>query len=124
VGKINVDIKSVSGRTIKVRVHSSTSTRRGKPAGVAGANVYSHVGPTPPPSLNDWTLEGHANRPSAVEIALPADVPGGSMVWICANWYNPRGQAGPTSAPVSTNIPGGVTAMPPVPGETPLAEAA
>lgn len=120
----DVDIKSVSGRTIKCRVHSSTSTRRGKPAGVAGFNIYSHVGATPPSSLVDWTLEGHASRPSKVEIALPADTAPGATVWICANWYNPRGQAGPTSAPVSTNIPGGVTAMPPVPGEEPLAEAA
>jgi hypothetical protein len=120
----DVDVKSVSGRTIICRIHRATGSRRGKPPGVAGANVYSHVGPTPPASLNDWTLEGHASRPNAVEIVLPADVPGGSTVWICANWYNPRGQAGPTSAPVSTNIPGGVTAMPPVPGEEPLAEAA
>jgi hypothetical protein len=120
----DVDVKSVSGRTILCRIHRATGTRRGKPPGVAGANVYSHVGATPPASLNDWTLEGHASRPSNVEVVLPADVPGGSTVWLCANWYNPRGQAGPTSAPVSTNIPGGVTAMPPVPGEEPLAEAA
>ena len=120
----DVDVKSVSGRTIVCRIHRSTGSRRGKPPGVAGANVYSHVGATPPASLNDWTLEGHASRPSGVEIVLPADVPGGSTVWICAAWYNPRGQAGPTSAPVSTNIPGGVTAMPPVPGEEPLADAA
>jgi len=120
----DVDVRSVSGRTIKLRIHSATGTRRGKPAGVAGANVYSHVGATPPPSLADWTLEGHVTRPGNVEIALPADVPGGSTVWLCASWFNPRGQGGPASAPVSTNIPGGVTAMPPVPGEEPLAEAA
>jgi hypothetical protein len=120
----DVDVKSVSGRTIVIRIHRSTGTRRGKPEGVAGANVYSHVGATPPASLVDWTYEGHVSRPSGVEVVLPADVPGGSTVWICANWFNPRGQAGPTSAPVSTNIPGGITAIPPIPGEEPLAEAA
>jgi hypothetical protein len=107
-----------------VRIHRDTGTRRGKPPGVAGANVYSHVGPTPPVSLNDWTLEGHASRTNKVEIVLPADVAGGSTVWVCASWYNPRGMAGATSAPVSTNIPGGVISMPPVPGEMPLTEAA
>jgi hypothetical protein len=120
----DVDVKSVSGRTITARIHRDTGTRRGKPPGVAGANVYSFVGTTPPASLNDWKLEGHASRTNRIEVVLPAEVPGGSTVWLCASWYNPRGQAGPTSAPVSTNIPGGVTFMPPVPGETPLAEAA
>jgi hypothetical protein len=120
----DVDVKSVSGRTILIRVHRSTGSRRGKPAGVAGVNVYSHVGPTPPASLVDWTYVGHVSRPNNVEVVLPAGVPGGSTVWLCASWFNPRGQAGPTSAPVSTNIPGGITAMPPIPGEEPLAEAA
>jgi hypothetical protein len=120
----DVDVLSVSGRTILFRIHRSTGSRRGKPAGVAGANVYSHVGATPPASIVDWTFEGHVSRPNRVEVLLPADVPGGSTVWLCANWFNPRGQAGATSAPVSTNIPGGITAIPPIPGEEPLAEAA
>jgi hypothetical protein len=120
----DVDVKSVSGRTIMIRIHRSTGSRRGKPDGVAGANVYGHVGATPPASLADWTYEGHVSRPNRVEVVLPADVPGGSTVWLCANWFNPRGQAGATSAPVSTNIPGGITAIPPIPGEEPLAEAA
>jgi hypothetical protein len=120
----DLDVKSVSGRTIICRIHRASSTRRGKPFGVAGANVYSFVGTVPPASLNDWKLEGHASRTSSIEVVLPADVAGGSTVWLCASWYNPRGMAGPTSAPVSTNIPGGVTFMPPVPGEEPLSEAA
>lgn len=120
----DVDVRSVSGRTIMIRIHRSTGSRRGKPYGVAGANVYSHVGPTPPVSIVDWTYEGHVSRPNRVEVVLPAEVAGGSTVWLCANWFNPRGQAGPTSAPVSTNIPGGITEMPPIPGEEPLADAA
>lgn len=120
----DVDVKSVSGRTILIRIHRASGSRRGKPYGVAGANVYSHVGATPPVSIVDWTYEGHVSRPNNVEVVLPADVAGGSTVWLCASWFNPRGQAGATSAPVSTNIPGGITAMPPVPGEEPLAEAA
>jgi hypothetical protein len=120
----DVDVKRVGGRTILIRIHRATGSRRGKPAGVAGANVYSHVGATPPASLVDWTYEGHVSRPNNVEVVLPADVAGGSTVWLCASWFNPRGQAGPTSAPVSTNIPGGITEMPPIPGEEPLADAA
>ena len=81
-------------------------TRRGKPLGVAGASVFSFVGPTAPAELAAWKFEGNTTR-TRVDVLFPADTPPGSKIWVCAFWFNPRAQAGPTSAPVSTNLPGG-----------------
>jgi hypothetical protein len=37
-----------------------------------------------------------------------SDVPTGSKVWLAAFWHNPRGQRGPLSLAVSTDIGNGV----------------
>src|SRR4051794_28497709 len=43
-----VDIVSVSGHTVRFRLHDHGSNRRGKPAGVQGAAIFSFVGPETP----------------------------------------------------------------------------
>ena len=102
-----LDIVSTVGNTVRIRLHDVTNpTRRGKPAGVAGASVFSFVGAAAPSELSDWRFEGNTTRTS-VEIVFPAATPPGSKVWFTALWFNPRTQAGPTTAPVGTNIPGG-----------------
>ncbi len=109
----DVDIVSVAGRTVKIRLHDSTSpTRRGRPPGVAGASLFSFVGTTPPASLSAWHFEGNTTRTNKLEVLFDAGVPGGATVWFAAFWFNARTQAGPTSTPVSGNIPGGLSASP------------
>jgi hypothetical protein len=98
------------GTDVRIRLHDGTSTRRGRPVGVQGARVYSHVGPTPPVNPTDWTLEGQATR-TIVDIQFPADTAPGTVVWLLACWYNPRGEVGIACAPVSTNISGGAVPM-------------
>jgi hypothetical protein len=105
----DVDIVSTAGLTVRIRLHNpATPGRRGRPDGVAGANIYTFVGATaggPPADLSDWRFEGHSNR-TVVDVAFgPATAPG-ATVWFQAAWYNPRGQAGPASMPVSANVPG------------------
>lgn len=105
----DIDIISVSGRTVKIRLHDSTSSaRRGRPPGVAGASLFSHVGPTPPAALSDWRFEGNVTR-TTIGIVFDAEVANGATVWIAAFWFNAKTQAGPTSSPISTNVPGGLT---------------
>jgi hypothetical protein len=103
-----VEARSASGRTVRCRLHDSANpTRRGKPAGVAGASVFSFVGATPPAALSDWTFEGNTGRTTPVDVTFGDDVAAGAVVWLTASWFNPRKQAGPLADPVSTNLPGG-----------------
>jgi len=102
-----IDVKSAVGRTLRVRLFDAASpTRRGKPAGVSGAAIFSFVGASAPAALSDWTFEGNTGR-TTVEIAFPPTVVNGATVWVTAFWFNPRKQAGPAADPVSANLPGG-----------------
>ncbi len=80
---------------------------RGRPAGDGpGANVYYAVSPTVPTTPSGWTHAGQATRMSH-QIQLPESTPAGATVWIAANWYNGRGEVGPLSDAITTNLPGG-----------------
>lgn len=104
-----MDILSVTGRTVKARLHSATIEHRRKPNGVSGANLWTFVGETPPEELSGWLFQGTTTR-TLFEIEFPVTVEQGSKVWLAAAWFNPRGQTGPVSDPVSTFIQyGGVT---------------
>lgn len=106
-----VEVRSVAGRTARIRlIDTANPTRRGKPAGTSGAAVFSHVGPTAPAELSDWTFEGNTGR-TTVNLAFPPTVLSGATVWITAYWFNPRKQAGPAADPVSANLPGGSVSL-------------
>jgi hypothetical protein len=99
-----LDVVSVLGRTVKIRLHDATdAARRGKPAGVDGATVLSYVGTTAPADLGAWKFEGNTAR-TTVDVAFPNSVAPGAQVWLTAMWFNERKQAGPNCAPVGTNV--------------------
>lgn len=99
-----LDILSVNGRVVSIRLHDSTdASRRGKPAGVFGAAVFSYVGATPPESTADWTFEGNMGK-TRVDVTFPESVAAGAKVWLAAFWFNGSKEAGPTCAPVGTNV--------------------
>src|SRR5947209_7428713 len=76
-----VDLVSVVGRLVSVRIHdSATSSKRGKPAGVLGANVYSFVGATYPTDPTGWQFEG-ATTKNKFDVLFPDSVAGGATVW-------------------------------------------
>lgn len=102
-----IAILATIGNTVKLRLFDATdSARRGKPAGVDGASVFSFVGATPPGEVSGWKFEGNTSR-AKFDIAFPGDTAPGAKVWFTAFWFNERKQAGPTTTPVGTNIPGG-----------------
>jgi hypothetical protein len=94
------------GTTVKIKLHDGSGARRGKPAGVAGASVFSFVGPAAPSEIGDWKFEGNTMRP-ITEIDFAPTLSPGTLVWMTAFWFNPKGESGPGCAPVSTNIAGG-----------------
>jgi hypothetical protein len=99
-----LDVVSVSGRTVKIRLHDATdASRRGKPAGVAGATVFSFVGEDAPTDPSAWKFEGNTTLTS-FDIVFPNSVAPGTKVWTCAFWRNERDASGPACEPVSTNI--------------------
>jgi hypothetical protein len=103
----DIDVVSVAGNVATIRLHEAGQPhRRGKPAGVEGASVFSFVGPAAPTEESDWQFEGLTGRTTA-PVAFPAATPPGAKVWFTARWFNARKQNGPAATPVATNIPGG-----------------
>lgn len=103
----NVDVVSVVGRVVKLKLHDSTSgSRRGRPVGAIGAAVFSYVGTTAPTEQSQWHFEGNT-RLTTVDVVLPDSVAGGAQVFFCAFWYNRRSESGPPCAAVTTYLQGG-----------------
>lgn len=102
-----IAILATAGNTVKLRLFDRADpTRRGKPAGVDGAAVFSAVGPDAPTTESGWRYEG-VTGVTRLDVTFPAAVPPGSRVWFTARWFNGRKQDGPAAGPVGTNIPGG-----------------
>lgn len=100
-------IESTIGNTVRIRlVDSENPTRRGKPAGVRGASVFSFVGDEAPTTEAAWKFEGNTTR-TIVDVTFPPATAPGSKVWFTAFWFNPRSQSGPPATAVGVNIPGG-----------------
>lgn len=99
----DMDIVSVEGHLVKLRLHDSTTpSRRGRPPGASGAAVLSYVGETPSADPAEWRLEGPTTR-TTVEVQFDSSIAPGSKVYLTAFWFNARGQ-GPACAPESTYI--------------------
>src|SRR5262249_3116323 len=98
------DIVSVTGRTVKIRLHDSTdASRKGKPPGVKGAQMFSFVGDEPPPGIAGWNFEGNTTE-TITTIVFPESVAPGAKAALTAQWFNERTQPGPGCDPVGTNI--------------------
>jgi hypothetical protein len=104
-----VGIVSVAARRVNVVIHDGVGAARPrKLAGAIHAFVYTFVGPDYPANAAMWQFHGIATR-AAAQIHFPDTIPSGAQVWIRAAWVNRRGQIGPASSPVTTNLQGGGT---------------
>jgi hypothetical protein len=100
-----VEVVERLGTNVRLRLHDGTGNRS-KPKGVRSAKIYSHIGPTAPVDVDTWVYQGESTR-ALVDIAFdPATAPG-TVVWFTCQWANPRGETGPGSPALSTNIAGG-----------------
>ena len=104
-----VDIVTVNGRNVNIRVHDSQEARRGRPPYVQGCAIFSFVGAEPPADPSDWQPEGLTSK-TLFSISFPLSVPVGAQVWITAQWYNAKSQTGPAAPPITTFLQGGVSA--------------
>ncbi len=99
-----LSVQTVSGRTVRIRLKDTANPdRRGKPAGVSGAAVFSYVGAQPPEDISAWKFEGNTSR-TIIDVVFPVTVPPFSRVWLTAFWFNDRKQSGPATSPIDANI--------------------
>ncbi len=102
-----VDPVSAVGHTVTINIHDSdSSAKRGKPAGAQAAWVYTFIGAEYPSDPAAWTFHGSTTK-AKFDIVFPSTLPAGTQVWIRAAWINAKQQAGPMSAPITANLPGG-----------------
>lgn len=91
------------------RLHEAGNpARRGKPAGVAAAGIFSYVGNSAPSDPSLYKFEGNVSR-TVVDITFPATVAAGAQVWICAMWLNAKMQSGAGCQAVGATLAGGST---------------
>jgi len=96
-----IRVMKVDGRTVKIRLQQD-AVRRAKPAQVAGAAVFTYVGPLPPTSVDQWTFLSNTTRPTFDIIFAPGQA---QIVWITAFWQNAKDESGPASAAISVSLP-------------------
>ncbi len=102
-----MDIVSVVARTVTVNIHdSASSTKRRKASGATSAFVYTYAGENYPTDPTLWQFQGAATK-SIYKIIFRDTVASGAQVWVCAAWVNRRGETGPVSVPITTNVQGG-----------------
>ena len=102
-----MELVSMVGRTATVNVYDSSSrTKRGKPASALGAKLYTFVGDAYPTDPTLWAYQGDYTK-TKCEIVFDDYVENGAQVWVCAAWYNRKGETGPISVPLTTNVQGG-----------------
>lgn len=106
-----LDIVSVYAWTVKIKLHDSAAgSKRGRPAGVSGAGLFSFVGDIAPTNIALWNFEGNVGK-TIIDIAFDSSNPSGTKVWFTAFWFNNRKQSGPACPPASTNLQGGSVSL-------------
>lgn len=105
-----IEIVSVVGNTVRIKLTDNLLAKRGKPAGCAGASVFSLVSPTRPTSPAGFRFEGNTSK-NLFDIMFDDTLTPGTQVWICAFWFNQKCESGPSCAPLGTFLQGGIFNM-------------
>jgi hypothetical protein len=83
-------------------VDAANPTRRGKPAGVLGVEIWNKVGTTPP--ANDSDLRFVAVDTSAPYVLNFPSEDGGKTAYYWLRWVSPTGERGPWSEQTAATI--------------------
>jgi hypothetical protein len=106
VGIVNDDV------VIRI-VDQTTPTKRAKPPGTAGAQVFSFVGSGEPPAdLELWRFEGLASKSEFTVGFNAADA--GKRITLAARWYTVKNEVGPVSDTIETVIAAVAAPAPPI----------
>lgn len=99
-----VIVKKTQGRNVTLELRQEAN-KRGRPAKVSGATVFSFIGPVAPMTNDGWKFEGSTTKTTFDVEFGPSST--GDTVWFTAFWKNSRDQTGPAATPVSVNLPAG-----------------
>ena len=102
--KPNMDLQSIERRAHVILItDEATPTKRKRPSGCVGAEVFVWIGPdAPPASLEDWHYKGLAPK-SEFTVPYSAD-DAGKTATIVSRWVTRTGKTGPVSNPISGTI--------------------
>ena len=103
-----LEVVSVLGRTVVLKMKNADKTRRGRPVGAIGASIFAFIGPEVPTKLGDWEFVTLVTK-TVEPVDFAASVPAGSKVWLTAFWYNRNGKTSPAGRPISTYLDDGLT---------------
>lgn len=104
-----IRVKSSNNHVVELELLDPTDNRRARPAKVACMYVFSWIGTTNPPAdITQWSWQGSVTK-NPVRVAFSPDTPANAQVWFTSAFVNTRQQPGPLSAPITTNIAGGVS---------------
>ena len=100
-----LSLMSIWAQTLKIHLRDeATLSRRAKPFGIEGAEIYTHIGPVPPTLCSAWTYKGLARRSVFIIPFAPGER--GQVAHIRALWKNTRGVNGPWSNPIAGMVAG------------------
>ena len=105
-----IEVKSVRGRVLTLRLKDPATASYRKPAGVSSAAIYTFVGTEPPSAITAWRYMGGSSKTTVV-VDFGVDVPGGSQVWVTACWLNNKEESGPGATPLSAHLGVGEVSM-------------
>ena len=100
-----LEVESVSGWTINLRIRTPGSDRASMPKGAMGITLLSYVGPTPPTDPSKFKFEGSLGRGKA-QVVFDSSLAPGTTVWLTAFYFNGRKESGPACQPLQSNILG------------------
>ncbi|MGC4031441.1 MAG: hypothetical protein QM754_06855 [Tepidisphaeraceae bacterium] len=95
-------IKAVNDRTVSLELWQDKQ-KRGRPAKVAGASVFTAPAGAALSDTTAWTLYANTTQ-TKLDVVFPPSTTGDS-VQITAYWSNSRGESGPAAKPVTVNLP-------------------
>jgi hypothetical protein len=98
-----IDTAAVDNRQVAVDLRELAGDKRGKPAGVHGAEILYELRDDPPATAEDLRHSSFATKTRMVYTFTEAER--GKKVYFAARWENTRGEKGPWSDVVSAIIP-------------------
>lgn len=109
-GGPGMQVISVPGWTVRLRLYDMDVVTRTKPAGVIGASLFTYVGDEAPTDVSEWTFALNTGM-SVVSVNFSSTLSPGTKVWLTARWFNGRKQPGPLASPRATNLHGGAVTL-------------
>ena len=96
-------VVATNGRTVTLELHATTGSKRGRPAGVASASVFTAMSAQIPTEISAYVFYANLTR-TQFDVTFD-DSATANTAWVTAFWSNARGESGPACPPVRIDLP-------------------